>query len=219
VADVQTVRSRVLRAAALCSSLLLAAALGCRREPAQSPENVERTALVAQKCPEIAAGSGLIDAKNARVFVEVVALSGSEPPNPIGDWLDEHAVTVRSSSNLVAFPNIPTSMPWGQCVDAVCNDSQRTLTVTAQLPKLGSEPIELAVHIEEAAPNTAGATPKVLLDTTLRAPSQEPVVLPIGALLSSGTVVVTSYLLRQIDDLHRLLECKVRQADREKQLQ
>jgi len=205
-----------MRAAVLCSSILYITVLGCQREP-KSPQDLERTALVAQKCPEIDPGSELIDAKNARVFVEVVALSGPPPPSPIGNWLDEHAVTVRSSSNLVAFPNVPTSMPWGQCVDAVCRDTQRTLTVTAQLPQRGTDPIELAVRIEEAALNE-GAAAKVLLDTTLQAPSQEPVVLPTGTLLSSGTVVVTSYLLRQIDDLHRLLECKVRQGDREKQL-
>jgi hypothetical protein len=30
--------------------------------------------------------------------------------------------------------------------------------------------------------------------------------------------VVTAYLLRQLDDLHHVLECKVREAERTKQL-
>jgi hypothetical protein len=210
--------SRAPRAALVCSGVLLASALSCRREPAQSPENAERTALVAQSCPEIELGSEPVDAKNARVFVEVVALSGGALPNPIGHWLDEHAVTVRSSSNLVAFPDIPTSMPWGQCVDAVCKDTQRSLTVKAELPQRGTDPIALALRIEESAPNGGPGAAKVLLDTTLQAPSQQPMVLPASPALSSGSLVVTAYLLRKLDDLHRLLECKVRQAEREHQL-
>jgi hypothetical protein len=205
-------------AAVLCASLLLLPPLACKPKPAaQPPENLDRTSLVAQRCSEIEIGAELIDEKNARVFVEMVALSGSVP-NPIGNWLDEHAVTVRSSSNLVAFPNVPTSMPWGQCVDAVCKNTQRTLTVTSQLPKRGTDPIELAVRIEETVPE--GQAPgKVLLETTLHTPSQQPVVLPANPALTSSSLVVTAYLLRKIDDLHRLLECKVRQAEREKQLQ
>ncbi|MEO8177843.1 MAG: hypothetical protein ABI895_03325 [Deltaproteobacteria bacterium] len=213
----QAIRSRIPRAAASCASVLLSTALGCHREPgAQSPKNVERIALVAQKCPEIDLGSELIDAKNARVFVEVVELKGPAPPSP--SWLDEHAVTMLSSSNLVAFPNVPTSMPWGQCVDAVCSGSQRTLTVTSQLPERGSDPIELVVRIDESAPISGPAAPKVLLATTVRAVSQQPVVLPVTPALSSGSLVVTAYLLRKIDDLYRVLECKARQTEREKQL-
>jgi len=196
---------------------LLATGLSCRHEPAAQPsEHAERTGLAAQKCPEIAVGADLVDAKNARVFVEVVELSGAQPPNPIGNWLNEHAVTLRSSSNLVAFPNVPTSVPWGQCVDTVCSGTQQTLTVTAQLPEHGSDPIELAVRIEETVPS--GSSAKALLDTTLRSASQEPVLLPATAAVGSGSVVVTPYLLRTIDDLHRVLECKSRQTEREKQL-
>jgi hypothetical protein len=207
-----------LSGAVLCASLLFFPALACKPKPAaQSPENPDITALVAQRCPEIEIGDELVDANNARVFVEVVALSGSVP-NPIGNWLEEHAVTVRSNANLVAFPNVPTSMPWGQCIDAVCKSSQRTLTITSQLPARGSDPIELAVRIEDSVPE--GQAPgKVLLETTLHTPSQQPVVLPANPALSSGSLIVTPYLLRQIDDLHRVLECKARQAEREKQLQ
>ena len=204
-------------AVALCSSLLLASAWACKPKPAaEAPESADRTSLVAQRCPEIAIGNELVDAKNARVFVEVVALTGSVP-NPIGNWLEGHAVTVRSSSNLVAFPNVPTSTPWGQCVDAVCKNSQRTLTVTSQLPKRGSDPIELAVRIEESVPEGQAAG-KVLLETTLHTPSQQPVVLAANPALSSGSLIVTAYLLRQIDDLHRVLECSARQTERAKAL-
>lgn len=215
----QVNRSTGPRAAALWSGVLLATLLACQRKPAAQPsEHAERTALVAQRCPEIDAGSEKIEAKNARVFVEVVELRGAQPPSPIGNWLREHAVTVRSSSNLVAFPNIPTSMPWGQCVDAVCKGTQRTITLTSQLPEHGSDPIELAIRIEESAASSEQPAPKALLDTTLRAPSQQPVVLAVSPALSAGSLVVTAYLLRTIDDLHRVLECKARQTEREKKL-
>jgi hypothetical protein len=45
------------------------------------------------------------------------------------------------------------------------------------------------------------------------------VLLPVSPTLSSHSLVVTAYLLRKIDDLHGLLECKAQQAEREKQLQ
>jgi hypothetical protein len=180
---------------------------------------MERSALVAQACPEIALGSEPIKASNARVFVEVVEMSDQNLPHPLGNWLVEHPVTVRSSANTIAFPNVPTSMPWGQCVDTVCSGRQRSLTVTAQVPERGTDPIELALHIEESAPDAQAGTGKVLLDTKLSSPSQQPVVLPVSPELSTGSVVVTAYLLRQLDDLHHVLECKAREAERVKQLQ
>lgn len=201
-----------------CLGSLLAGSAACHREPAQPAQDVERTVLVAQACPEIALGSEPIKASNARVFVEVVEMSDQGLPHPLGNWLSEHPVTVRSSANTVAFPNVPTSMPWGQCVDAVCRDRQRSLTLTAQVPERGTDPIELALRIEEAAPDAQPGTGKVLLDTKLSAPSQQPVVLPVSPALSTGSVVVTAYLLRQLDDLHRVLECKAREAERVKQL-
>ena len=108
-----------------CGGSLLVGALACQREPAQSAQDVPRTALVAQTCPEIALGPEPIKASNARVFVEVVEMEDQNLPHPLGNWLSEHPVTVRSSANTIAFPNVPTSMPWGQCVDAVCGDRQR----------------------------------------------------------------------------------------------
>ena len=196
--------------------LQLVSSLACHHEPAQAPGDLDRTALVAQTCPEIALGSEPIKASNARVFVEVVELSDQNLPSPLGNWLAEHPVTVRSSANTVAFPNVPTSMPWGQCVDAVCAGRTRSLTLTAQVPERGTDPIALAVQIEEAAPE--GQPGKVLLDTKLHAPSQQPVVLPVNPELSKGSVVVTAYLLRQLDDLHRVLECKAHEGERMKQL-
>jgi hypothetical protein len=198
---------------------LLAGLGACQREPAKSPAGAPRAALVAQSCPEIALGPEPIQANNARVFVEVVELDDENLPHPLGNWLSEHPVTVRSSANTVAFPNVPTSMPWGQCVDAVCGDRQRSLTLAAQVPERGSDPIQLAVRIEESADEAGAGSGKVLLETTLSAPSQQPVVLPVSPALSDGSVVVTAYLLRQLDDLHRVLECKVREAKRLEQLQ
>jgi hypothetical protein len=110
-------------------------------------------------------------------------------------------------------------MPWGQCVDAVCGGRKRSLTLTAQLPERGTDPIDLSVRIEEAPPDAQAGTGKVLLDTKLSAPSQQPVVLPVSPELSTGSVVVTAYLLRQLEDLHHVLECKAREGERMKQLQ
>jgi len=198
---------------------LLAGSIACQREPAKSPEDGPRTALVAQTCPEIALGADPIKASNARVFVEVVEMDDQNLPHPLGNWLAEHPVTVRSSANTVAFPNVPTSMPWGQCVNSVCGGRQRSLTLTAQVPERGTDPIELAVRIEDSAPDAPPGSAKVLLDTKLSSPSQQPVVLPVSPELSAGSVVVTAYLLRQLDDLHHVLECKAREVERVKQLQ
>jgi len=186
--------------------------------PPSDAVNPERTALVAQPCAGLELGSAEVDPGSARVFVEVVEVSASELPKPIGRWLEENAVKVRSTANLVAFPNVPTSMPWGQCVDAVCASMQRSITLTARLPVHTSKPIGLALRIEEAAPEGSTAGAKLLLDTTLEAVHQEPVVLPPAPAVSSGSLIVTSYLLQRHDDLQRVMECSSRQREREKEL-
>jgi hypothetical protein len=198
--------------------VLAGAAGGCGRNttPPQTGET-ERTALVAQPCPGLELGSDPLDVAKARLFVEIAEVNTRELPQPIGRWLDDNAVKVRSTANLVAFPDVPTSMPWGQCVDAVCSSAKLTITVTARLPKRASDPIELALSIALAAPE--GSEPLVLLETALRAVNQEPVVLPPAPRISDGSVIVTAYLLRRSDDLHRLLECKVRQGEKEKAIQ
>jgi hypothetical protein len=188
--------------------------VACRASavPAPAPE---RTGLVAQPCQGLARGSGPVDPANARVFVEVVEVSKRDLPQPIGHWLDENSVTIRSSVNLVAFPSVETSTPWGQCVEAVCSAATRTLRLTPHLPTLASEPIELTLSIVESPPEGAGGEPRVLLDTTVRGIDQEPIVLPPAPLVSDGSVVVTAYLLERPDDLHRVMECKVQQGERE----
>src|SRR4051794_37407783 len=132
--------------------LWLGAILACKAgAPAQSSGDVERAALVAQPCPELAVVAEPLDPTKARVFVEIVDVSSKDLPTPIGHWLDEHVVQVRATANLVAFPGVPTSMPWGQCVDAVCGDATRAVSVTARLPERATDPIELAVRIEQTA--------------------------------------------------------------------
>jgi hypothetical protein len=193
----------------ICLGLLLA----CGTKP-PPPQAAERTGFVAQPCEGLELGAAPLDPKDARVFIEVAELSQAE--QPAGRPLRESVVKVRSSVNLVAFPGVPTSMPWGQCVDAVCASAQRTITVTAALPALASEPLELALHIEEAAGEAPEKPAKTLLDTTLHALNQQPLVLPPAPALSSGSLVVTAYLLRKPHDLHRVMECKTQQAEREK---
>jgi hypothetical protein len=197
--------------------VLAGAASGCGRNttPPQTAET-ERTALVAQPCPGLELGSDPLDPAKARLFVEVAEVNTRELPQPIGSWLEENAVKVRSTANLVAFPGVPTSMPWGQCVDAVCSSMKLSISVTARLPERASDPIELALSIADAAPEGSDTASLVLLDTVLRAVNQEPVVLPPAPRISDGSVIVTAYLLRRSDDLHRLLECKVRQGEKEK---
>jgi hypothetical protein len=159
-----------------------------------------------------------LDRANARLFVEVVEVSTRELPRPLGHFLDANAVSVRSSANLVAFPDVPTSVPWGQCVDAVCSSTQRSITLTARLPDRATGPFDIALRIEEAAAEGASTGPKVLFDTTLQAVNQEPVVLPPAPELSKGSVIVTAYLLQRHDDLQRVMECQARQAESSKQL-
>jgi hypothetical protein len=197
------------------AALLVSSATACKSgAPAGSPAPVERAALVAQPCPELAPVDEPLDPTNARVFVEVVEVSSKDLPTPLGRWLDEHIVQVRSAANLVAFPGVPTSMPWGQCVDSVCGDTQRSVSVTARLPERTTQPIELAVRVEETLHE--GDVPTVLLDTTVRPRHEEPVVLPTTPGVSSGSLIVTAYLLRKHDDLQRVMTCTARQHEREK---
>lgn len=203
----------------LAAAILASAGSACKSDaPPQSAENVERTALVAQPCAELELGPEPLDPVNARVFVEVVDVNRNDLPTPIGRWLEQNAVTIRASANLVAFPGVPTSAPWAQCVDAVCADTKRSVQVTAQLPERGSEPMQLSLHIEEAPAEGASTPPAVLLDTTLRAIHQQPAVVPASAELGGGSLVITPYVLRRSDDLQRVLTCKERQKARERQL-
>lgn len=197
----------------LGSAALGASLAGCGGDKADpKAPAAERTAFLAQACPALALEDEALDAGNARVFVEVAEVSTRNLPQPIGRWLDANAVKVRSTAHLVAFPSVPTSMPWGQCVDAVCSSMQRSITLTAELPERTSQPVALALRIVEAAPEGSGGEGKVLLETTLRAVHQEPVLLPPSPNVSDGSVVVTAYLLRRHDDLHRIMECQARRG-------
>lgn len=184
---------------------------GCSgNKPDPNAPAPERTTFLGQPCPGLALEDAPLDADKARVFVEVAEVSTRDLPQPIGRWLDQNAVKVRSTANLVAFPNVPTRMPWGQCVDAVCSSMKLSITLTAQLPERSSQPVPIGLRIDEAAPEGSQAEPRVLLETTLQALHQEPVVLPPNPAVSDGSVVVTAYLLRRHDDLHRILECQAR---------
>ncbi len=208
------------RVAIAASIPLLLSSLGpgcaAKTTPPPAPD---RTGLVAQPCAGLELGNGPVDPANARVFVEVVEVSARDLLQPIGRWLDENTVEIRSSANLVAFPNVPTSMPWGQCVDSVCASMKRTITLTARLPETAAEPIPLALRIEDTRAEGGSAGARVLLDTTLQAPNQEPLVLPPAPDVTDGSVIVTAYLLRRHDDLQRVLECKEQQREREKAAQ
>jgi hypothetical protein len=178
-------------------------------------------AFVAQPCPALEVGDVALQPSNVRAFIEVAEITAGALPTPIGRWLDTHAVKVRATANLVAFDGVPTSMPWGACVDAVCSATKWSLTLTARLPKRASEPWPLTLRIAEvaaASPPENAEGPKVLLETTLDVVNQQPSILPPAPEVSAGVIVVTAYLLQQYDDLHRVLECKVKQSAREQQL-
>lgn len=206
----------------LLGSLLLTS-LSCKHSTtpiadAQSPDRPPRTILVGQPCPGLQLGSDALDA-DARLFVEVAEVTTTGLPQPLGHWLEGRAVKARSVAHLVAFPNVPTTTPWGQCFDAVCNSTEYALTVTAHLPTHASDPIGLTLRIDQAqAKGEAPASPaeadarKVLLDTAIEAKNQEPALLPPSPGVSQGSLVVTPYLLRRYDDLHRILECSAGQS-------
>jgi hypothetical protein len=209
-------------AAVFCGVLLSGCGRAASGEPKAADAEVERMAFVAQPCPALEMGDAALKPSNVRVFIEVAEITAGALPTPIGRWLDAHPVKVRSTANLVAFDGVPTSMPWGACVDAVCSATKWSLTLTSRLPGRASEPWPLALRIAEvasASPADAGAEgPKVLLETTLDVLNQQPSILPPAPEVTAGAIVVTPYLLQKHDDLHRVLECKVEQAEREQQL-
>ncbi len=222
--SMQTARARSrtapssLRVVSACGALAAVVACKSQPEPAAPPPS-ERTGLVAQPCPELELGSEPVKPDSARVFVEVSDVSARDVQRPIGPWLEHNAVKIRSSVNLVAFPGVPTSMPWGQCVDAVCASSARSLTITARLPEQARAPIELRVQIEEAPPEGSEQAPKQLLEASVNAVHQEPALIDGAAAVSDGTLIVTAYLLQRHDDLQRVMACRAQQTEREKALQ
>jgi hypothetical protein len=202
-------------AVSACAALAGSIACKSQTEPAQP---TERIGLVAQPCPELELGSEPVKPDSARVFVEVTDVSEREVPQPIAAWLKHNALEIRSAVNLVAFPNVPTSMPWGQCVDAVCASSARSLTITARPPEHARGPIELRLRIEEAPPEGSEQAPKALLETSVRAVHQQPAIIDGTAAVSDGTLILTAYLLQRHDDLQRVMQCRARQAEQEKGL-
>jgi hypothetical protein len=208
-----------LRAEASVCFAALACVVACQAQAEPTtPAPAQRTGLVAQPCPELALGTSALDPSSARVFVEVADVSSRELPQPLGRWLDDNAVKIRSAVNLVAFPGMSTSMPWGQCVDAVCASSARSVTLTARLPERASEPIEIELRIDETQPEHGEQAPKLLFESHVRALHQDPVVLPGASSVSDGSLVLTAYLLQRHDDLQRVMECRARQTEQEKQL-
>ena len=124
---------------------------------------------------------------------------------------------VRSSANLVAFPNVPTTVPWGQCVDTVCSTAQLSITLTAHLPARVAEPTQLTLRIDEASAEGSGKAPRKLLETTLQLVHQQPAVLPPAPEVSDGSLIVTGYLLRSLQDLHAVMSCQAEQAEQAKE--
>lgn len=213
----QTGWASACRASAFIAGLCCAhGALACRSAPPQAP--AERTAFVARACPGLELGPEPLNLKNARLFVEVADVQARNLPQPLGGWLQQNAVKVRSSANLVAFPDVPTTVPWGQCVDEVCSTSKLSITLTARLPEAVAGPIQLALRIDEAAAEGASTSPRILLDTTLQLAHQQPAVLTPAPEVSDGSLIVTGYLLRRLEDLHAVMSCQAEQAERAREL-
>lgn len=188
----------------------------CRRDPPAAP--AERTAFVARACPGLELGSEPLNLKNARLYVEVADVQARNLPQPVAGWLQQNAVKVRSSANLVAFPDVPTTVPWGQCVDEVCSTAKLSITLTARLPEAVTGTIQLALRIDEAAAEGASKAPRTLLDTSLQLGHQQPALLPPAPEVSDGSLIVTGYLLRRLEDLHAVMSCQARQAESAKAL-
>lgn len=191
--------------------------LSCRRNEAPQPP-AERTALVARACPALELGPEPLNLKNARLFVEVADVQARNLPQPLDGWLQQNAVKVRSSANLVAFPDVPTTVPWGQCVDQVCSTAQLSITLTARLPAAVAEPIQLALRIDEAPEEGDSKPPRTLLEATLQLRHQQPALLTPTPEVSDGSLIVTGYLLRSLQDLHAVMACQADQAERAKEL-
>lgn len=177
--------------------------------PSDTPRR--RVVHVAQPCPELERVEGRINPAEVRAFVEITQVAERELPSPLAHWLAEHPVEAESTAHVIAFPGVPTSTPWGLCVDAVCSSSQRSLTLVAHLPDDAADPVELSLTIEDRAttePPDAKTAPTTLLAMTIHATDREPVMVATPSELGGGSLLVTAYLLRRFDDLHRVLTCK-----------
>lgn len=201
--------TRLERARARAPRVLALLALhGCGRAasaPAEGPP-AERTAWIARACSELEGQPEGQLVAGARAFVEIAEVAQAPLPDPLGPWLRAHPARVRAAAHLVAFPGVPTTVPWGACVDAVCSSKEQSLTLTATLPERARAPLRLALRFE-VTPSEAHA-PRALLDTQIEVEHAAPVALPRDPELSSGSIVVTAYVLQKHDDLRRIIECQ-----------
>ncbi|HVZ35352.1 MAG TPA: hypothetical protein VG963_23155 [Polyangiaceae bacterium] len=206
-------RARTVQWLGALTLLLSACGRNATLAGTQSPDRASRKALIAQPCPALLGDEdATLDPKNARVFVEVAEVVTPGLPQPLGHWLDGRSVDARSTAHLVAFPNTSTTTPWGQCVDEVCSTAQYSLTLTARLPEHASGAIALSLRIEHARPSDDAAPPAASsaeppFEIQLAVKNQEHALIPPQPGVSQGSFVVTPYLLRRYDDLHRILQC------------
>ncbi len=138
---------------------------------------------------------------------------------PLEESLRGRSVRVSSVQQLVAFPSVPTTVPWGDCLDTACDTRTHRLTVVAEMPARGELPLPVTLQLERAAFDQAqasrGPSPTHGWQTTFEQPlslkHQEPLLLPDASAFGGGSVVVTAYLLTRHDDLFPLMACKSKQ--------
>lgn len=213
------------RLLSLTALLALLGTAGCRStQQARTPVAVE--AKIAQRCPELTVGTGLLDLSKSRIFVEVAllepgVLSPETSPPESKLSFEGTSTAVTSVMQFVANPHVPTTMPWGDCLDEACDQRNARITLNAQFPKSASDPVSVHLLLEKL-PTDAKSSPQFApqlaawisdYNTTLLLHDQVPQRIddPKKA-FGSGTTIITSYLLTRPKDLFRLMACKAEQV-------
>ena len=184
-------------------------------------------------------GDAGAEVKNPKVFIEVAAVEGrmfeqlaKSPPavaQTFSDWLNDPRFGARHLGGMLAANDVVTKMPWGECGDvsgASCKDAELwNLAVTPHLADARSTEVRMELTLEPAPPLD---TPKEAwqipehrgVRTTVVVQDQTPIVLRLNPAIARTApgrgwlLLVTPYLIRRDEDLRRLFECRMANANR-----
>lgn len=227
------------RLVSICVGFALLALTSCNRAggvgsgPPGSPGRSRP--LIAQRCP-LAQPSPLGDERVAvRVFVEVAALEGdlgervrqsSMPLHGFSDWANDPQSGKGRVAHLMANNEAPTTIAWDmapQKGDPCPNPERWDLTIT---PHLAAHSTEVRMEVDFAPAPPVGTAPSawhvpehrrarttvVLQDQTPMITALSPTIASQAGTPSGGMLVITPYIIRDDDDLRRLMACKMRNA-------
>lgn len=169
-----------------------------------------KQALIAAPCAGMPANPEPSGSGYGRVFIQAAQVASSDLQQPLNSWLADHPVATPSVASFIGTKDVPTTVPWTQCLDAACDTSQPSkLTVTPVLPARASDPVRLTVQLQP----DQGSEERTQ-SATLETRNQQPVIVDLNgpAEESALSMVVTPYLIGDDEDLRRLAACKSRAA-------